>query len=65
MEAITGTHSAVLFQGLKLVVEVAVHISPLALLNSINYSHFSIDRRLMMKVISYISRVGKPRPHCF
>ncbi|KZP02362.1 hypothetical protein FIBSPDRAFT_976457, partial [Athelia psychrophila] len=49
VETMTGPKSALLFQGLKLVVEVAVHISPLALLNSINYSNFSIDRRVLIK----------------
>lgn len=49
-EAMTGSGSATLFSGLKVAVEVAVHISPLALLHNINYARFSMDRRLLLKV---------------
>ncbi|KAF7965100.1 hypothetical protein HWV62_45719 [Athelia sp. TMB] len=44
IEAMTGADSDDLFNGLRNVVDVAVHISPLALLNGSPFTRLSIDR---------------------
>lgn len=53
IEAMTGADSDDLFNGLRNVVDVAVHISPLALLNGSPFTRLSIDRPSLVQVISH------------
>ena len=50
-DAMTGAGSDELFSGLKNVLEVAVHISPLALLHGTSYTKLSIDRAVLVQVM--------------
>lgn len=50
VDHLTGQQATVMFESLKAVFDISVHISPLALLSPINFKRWSMDRGKMIEV---------------
>lgn len=50
VEHLNGPQATVMFESLKAVFDISVHISPLALLSPINFKRWSMDRAKMIEV---------------
>lgn len=50
INALKGKNGSELFEGLKAAIDLAVHISPLTLLNPVAFKHWSMDRQRLIEV---------------